>query len=184
MYCVRCARKLPGEYNKCVKCRKDARDNAWYCPYCGSGVKKTAKSCDVCNAKLSLSPENYLYPPKGKQRKRKTAAILAFVLGFSGLHMLYLGFKDTFLKRGIWAAASASLSLLSLAFFRAVADIAFVNGYNAEILDEKLTTLIVLALCVAIGAVSLLIDWGFGIYDGVKMLINENYQDFDGQALE
>lgn len=184
MYCVRCGKKLPGEYNKCRKCRADARENAWYCPECGNGVKKTAKECDVCKAKLNLSPAMYVTPEAGERRRRKVAVTLAFALGFSGLHLKYLGFKDKFIKRAVWAGLSVVFSIASLLAFRAVADAAFVGGYNAEVLDSKLGILLTLAICISAGAISFLIDWGKGVVDGIIMLCRESYQDADGQTLE
>lgn len=185
MYCVRCGKKLPGEYNKCVKCRKDARDNAWYCPECGNGVKKTAKECDVCKAKLSLSPENYVYPPRKQGRSKKKAVTLAFALGFSGAHLKYLGFDKKFIKRAVWAAVSIVFSVACLITFQTGMDAAFVGGeYNAEIGDSLLSFALTTAIGIVAGIVSLLIAWGVSVSDGIKMLINPKYEDNDGQYLE
>lgn len=185
MYCVRCGKKLPGEYNKCVKCRKDARENAWYCPECGNGVKKTAKECDVCKAKLNLSPENYVYPPRKQGRSKKKAVTLAFALGFSGAHLKYLGFDKKFIKRAVWAAVSVAVSIACLIAFQTGMDAAFVGGeYNAEIGDSLVSFAITTAAGIVAGGVSFLIDWGIGIADGIKMLTNPKYEDNDGQYLE
>ena len=52
-----------------------------YCASCGNVIKKKAVICPKCGVKQSY----------GKGKSRISAALLAFFLGFIGVHKFYLG---------------------------------------------------------------------------------------------
>lgn len=52
-----------------------------FCRSCGTGIDAIAKACPACGAKQQV----------GKPKSKVSAALLAFFLGFLGVHRLYLG---------------------------------------------------------------------------------------------
>ena len=185
MYCVRCGKLLPGQYNKCHKCRDDASPTAWYCPYCGSGVRESDKKCEVCKKKLDLSPAMYVTTPAGKQRSRAVTLILAFALGFTGLHFKYLGFDKKFVKRLVWAFVSAAVAFGALLTFQNGINPAFSGGEVDYAILENLTSFMwICASFIVAGALSFLASWGAGFVDAAEIIGNRNYQDADGEYLK
>ncbi len=183
MFCVRCGRKLPGNYNKCNQCPPGARENAWYCPYCGAGVKKNSKKCDVCGKALDLSPAAYVKAAPEKLKKRKTAAVLAIFLGFLGLHHKYMGQQSRFVRRILWSALSAVVAVASLIIFRAGINPAFENGYDPEVLESMALFVFTMAGLVAAGTISLLISWIKGVAEGIMLLRKNNVTDGNGNPM-
>lgn len=185
MFCVRCGKKLPGECNKCRKCPDSARTGAWYCPHCGNGVKSTQKVCDVCGGELDLSPENYVLPEATDPKSRVTAAVLAFLLGFTGLHFYYLEFPSRFRKRLLWAVISILFSLVCLFTFQTGMERAFPGGeYDAAIAETLTGFAVTTAVGIVGGVVSFLIAWIVGLAEGVVLLRRPKYQDGNGNYLE
>ena len=184
MYCVRCGKKLPGQYNKCHRCREDAREGAWYCPYCGSGVRERDKKCEICKRKLDLSPEMYVKTPAGKQRSRAVTLILAFALGFTGLHFRYLGFNAKFIRRILWSAISLFAAVAALIAFRNGIEPAFTGAaVNIDMLESMSAFIWGFAILVTLGALSFLLAFAAGIIDGITIASNRRYQDADGEYL-
>ncbi len=185
MYCVRCGKKLPDDCNKCRKCPDSTRAGAYYCPHCGNGVKGSQKVCDVCGGELDFSPEHYVLPPSTPPKSRVKAAVLAFVLGFTGLHFQYLVFPKKFRKRLLWAMLSLVFSLLCLIAFQTGMERAFPGGtYDAEIAASMAGYAITTAAGIVGGLVSFVLSWVMGIANGVSILRKPKYQDGNGNYLE
>ena len=185
MYCVRCGKNLPGQYNKCHKCPDGVSETAWFCPYCGSGVRESDKKCEICKKKLDLSPAMYVKTPAGKQRSRAVTLILAFALGFTGLHFRYLGFFKQFIRRLLWSAISAVVSLSSLIIFRSGIDPAFAGAaVDLDMLENMSAFIWGFAILITAGALSFLMAVGAGIVDGITIAANKKYQDADGVYLK
>lgn len=185
MFCVRCGKKLPGDFNKCRKCPDTARSGAWYCPHCGNGVKSTQKKCDVCGGELSLSPETYVMPEATDPKSRLTAVILAFLLGFTGLHFYYLKFPSRFRKRLIWAVVSILFSIACLITFQTGMEQAFPGGeYDAAIAESLTGFAVSTAIGIVAGGLSFVLSWTAGVIDGIVLLRKPKYQDGNGTYLE
>ena len=58
-----------------------------YCSSCGAIIKQQAEICPHCGVRQKPAPASYHPKPKN----RKTAAILAFLLGGTGAHRFYIG---------------------------------------------------------------------------------------------
>ena len=184
MYCVRCGKKLPGDYNKCNHCPDTARQGAWYCPHCGSGTKQSATLCEVCGEPLDLTADNLRVMLPHASRYRVVAVLLAFFFGAVGAHEAYLGFFDRFLRRVIWTLVSVLVFLFCLFSFRAGLDGLIRDGtlYAAD-LESNALFLWGNVLGMVAAAVSLLLNFGLGIGNGFTLLQNKSYRDWDGNLL-
>ena len=184
MYCIRCGKKLPGEYNQCRVCPPTERAGRWYCPHCGEGVKQTQTVCDVCGGELDFSPDSVVMTDPVPPKQRIPAALLAFFAGAFGAHFYYLAFPERFRKRLVWALVSIGISVASLILFRSGMERAFVNGeYVAEIARELTGFAVTAAVGIVGGALSFALAFITGIVDGVVLLRRKSYLDGNGNTL-
>lgn len=185
VYCVRCGKKLPGEYNKCNHCPDTAREGAWYCPHCGNGCKPSAKRCEVCGETVSFAPDALFVMLPHKSRYRLPAALMAFFFGALGVHEAYLGFTDKFVRRLAWTVISLLAFLFFLFSFRAGVDGMITNGvlYAAD-LEKNGLFLWGNVLGITASVLSFLLNFGLGIGNGVRLLQDKSYRDWDGNFLK
>jgi TM2 domain-containing membrane protein YozV len=100
---------------QCKNCHREITkfDND-VCPYCGTPhpIDENYKTKDMTQFVDPVTGNYQLY----KSKSKKTAALLAIFLGWTGAHFFYLGYK-----RNGWIALLASLVLIggggSLLFF-------------------------------------------------------------------
>jgi hypothetical protein len=87
------------------------------CKKCGTPLEKQLPECPICHepnpagAPVNMAGQDFTetYDPVAsdfeliRQKSRKIAALLAFIVGFTGAPLFYLGYKKT----GLWWVATA-----------------------------------------------------------------------------
>lgn len=184
MHCIDCGKKLSGAYNKCHKCQSEYAGSKHYCPSCGGGNHKTAKSCHHCGRSIEHDYEHILRAPSYKPKKRIIAAILALFLGAFGIHDKYLGFSKRARQKLIWFCASVAISISFLFMLRANFDTFIYNGmYDAAMADAQAPKTWFLAIMTVCGAFSAFGCIIVGFFDCLKVSTDKSYTDSEGQLL-
>ncbi len=184
MHCIDCGKKLPGDYNKCRKCHSEHSGEKHYCPACGGGNHKMAKTCQHCGKNIEHDYEHILRAPNYDPKKRKTAALLAFFLGYLGLHDRYLGFNKRALSKAIWFCASVAVAIIALFLIRANIELFIPNGQlDAIAASEQAPWTWFFAILIGCGALSAIGCIFVGFFDGLRILTDKSYTDSENQLL-
>lgn len=121
MYCKNCGKELREKALSCDYCSFTRGNGAGYCPNCGRRVPYQTEKCEYCGGTVySLYHE--------KSRHRIVATLMAFFLGFTGLHNFYLGYFKKGLFQLIATVALLALSVGALAII--IWGWAWVEGIN------------------------------------------------------
>ena len=184
MYCIDCGKKLPGDYNKCRKCHSEHAGEKHYCPACGGGNHKLAKTCQHCGKKIEHDYDHILRAPNYDPKNRRNAATLAFLLGFLGIHDRYLGFSKRALSKAIWFCVSVIVAVACLFLMRADFSTFIQNGQqDVVIAQQKLPELWLLGAGIVGGCLSAIGCVVVGFFDGLRILTDKSYTDSENQLL-
>ena len=93
MYCKECGNKIDNENASiCVKCGTRIGVGNNFCNNCGNDIKsKSAEFCTNCGSALTGSNEK---SNVSSSNSKIIAGVLALFCGYTGLHRLYLGYKE------------------------------------------------------------------------------------------
>ncbi len=184
MHCIDCGKKLPGDYNKCRKCHDEHAGDKHYCPACGGGNHKMAKKCQHCGKNIEHDYEHILRAPNYDPKKRKVAALLAFFLGYLGVHDKYLGFSKRAVQKLVWFGVSVAVCVAFLFLMRANFDIFIPNGsYDGVLADEQAPWTWLFAIITVAGGLSALGCIIVGFCDGFRIATDKSYTDSEKQLL-
>ena len=106
MFCRNCGTELGYKEDPCKKCNYKRGFGVDYCPECGAATEARARKCPECKATLFVMRNT-------KPRRRALAALIAFFVGFLGLHNFYLGY----MRRGLTQLIISAIGLILSAFF-------------------------------------------------------------------
>lgn len=84
MYCRHCDLPLEADMEVCPRCGCPRGEGVRFCPACGRPTLPDEATCLGCG--------EVLIEPKIRHKSRALAAVLAFLLGFFGVHNFYLGY--------------------------------------------------------------------------------------------
>ncbi len=86
MYCRNCGKELTGEPEICLGCGAKPLRGSDFCQSCGANTSTLAEVCVKCGARLSRDEAADVSP-----KSRLAVSLLAWFLGFWGIHRFYLG---------------------------------------------------------------------------------------------
>ena len=86
MYCRNCGQSISEQAVMCVSCGVPPRNGDKFCQHCGSETDPAAEICVNCGVRLATGISQDISP-----KSRLIATLLAFFLGFAGIHRFYLG---------------------------------------------------------------------------------------------
>lgn len=96
MFCKNCGAMLQENANVCTQCGAPVGAGNQYCFHCGQATGG-ARFCANCGAPQDAAPGQtpaYSAPANGQQKSKLAAVILAFLLGYLGIHNFYLGYTS------------------------------------------------------------------------------------------
>lgn len=93
MYCRVCGKPINEQATVCPSCGCNPRKGKKYCQNCGVPTTENQEMCVSCGVKLQSS--DFISGFSGGTRQKSIAALLAFFLGWIGIHDFYLGYKKT-----------------------------------------------------------------------------------------
>ena len=180
MFCVKCGKSLPGQYNLCHDCTLEPRDGTRHCPSCGAENPKAVQRCAACGTRMPKQKQ-LRRAPTVQARRRKKAAMLAFFLGVFGVQDRYLGFHKRGNRRMIQFILSVAAMIVLLIALRVDFSNAIVNGgqWNTAYADSHAVLWFLLAGLFAAGLISALWVWITSLIHGVQLQV-----DAEGNLLE
>lgn len=96
MFCKNCGAMLQENANVCTQCGAPTGAGNQYCFHCGQ-LTGGSPFCAKCGAPQNAAPGQppaYSAPVNGQQKSKLAAVILAFLLGYLGIHNFYLGYTS------------------------------------------------------------------------------------------
>jgi len=86
MYCRNCGQGVSEQAIMCVACGVPPRNATNFCYNCGAETSPAAEICMKCGVSLATARAQDVSP-----KSRLTLTLLAFFIGFMGIHRFYLG---------------------------------------------------------------------------------------------
>lgn len=86
MFCRNCGKELIGTPEICIGCGAKPLGGSSFCQACGATTNPQAEICLKCGARLAKAGAENI-----STKSRLTVSLLAFFLGWLGVHRFYLG---------------------------------------------------------------------------------------------